>query len=608
MNALREVEIGWPRAVLRDGQNGVCYVSNPEPLLPYPRALFDQFDVWAERKPEQVALAERDGTNHWRSISYEQLKAHALAIGEFLLQNGCTPERGLAILAPNSITHALLALGAMRAGIPYASTSPAYALVGRDYGKLKYVLQLMNPAVIYVDNRSDFAEALNAAAPADCTPLSANPEVDELSLVDALGTQPGNAIRSASEAVNPDTVVKLLFTSGSTGMPKAVINTQRMLCSNQEMIRSFYAFFADEPPVLVDWLPWNHTFGGNHNLGLTLYNGGTMYIDAGKPVSDLMSATIRNLGEISPNLYFNVPKGYEYLVAAMENNDALRRNFFHRLKIIQYAGAGLSPHVLRRLDEMACETVGMGITVATGYGATETAPFATTPVRPIRVAGEIGLPAPGLELKLVPSGNKTELRLRGPSITPGYWGEPEKTADAFDDEGFYCIRDAVRWVNPDNIDEGLAFDGRLAEDFKLSSGTWVNFAKLRAGVISAAAPLVREVVLTGHDRDFLGVLLFLDVEQARRFDTALGDFDEVALSGHPLVRQHVQNALENLARASSGSSTRIRRALIMSEPPTLETGEMTDKGSINQRAVLERRADQVACLYNGSANPGIICA
>ena len=606
MATIRPVEMGWAKAHMQTTDDGIRYISSPEPLANYPRALFDRFDYWANLVPDQAAIADRRCDTGWRTVSYADLRENSLAVGEYLLAHGCTADRGLAILAPNSIDHALLALGAMRAGIPYAPITPAYALMSTDFEKLKHVLTLMNPAMIYVDDITPYSISLDSAAPADCLRLAIRGAQGGLSLSDALSQVPGSAVVEAAASVNLDTVVKLLFTSGSTGMPKAVINSQRMMCSNQEMIRHAYAYIKAEPPTLVDWLPWNHTAGGNHNFGLTLYNGGTLYIDDGKPTPALMSETVRNLREVAPTLYFNVPKGYELLVDAMADNTELREVFFSRLKMIQYAGAGLSDHVMNSLKQMAVQTVGEEITIITGYGATETAPFATSPVAPLEVSGHIGLPAPGLELKLVPHDVKTELRLRGPSITPGYWGEPDKTAEAFDEEGFYCIKDAVKLVDPDDISQGLVFDGRIAEDFKLSSGTWVNFGKLRSELVAAAAPLVREVVLTGHDRDFLGALLFLDAEAARRLEPQLTEMSESELAGHGLIRDRLQQVLMKLAAGATGSSTRICRAMILEEPASLETGEMTDKGSVNQMAVLSRRADLVEMLYRDPVDSRVI--
>lgn len=608
MTQFRPVNMNWAKASLREGDNNTVYLTNSEPLPEYHRALFDQFDVWAEKTPDVTAIAERNSDNGWRRVTYKELKDQSRAIGQYLINKGVSAQNGLAIISPNSIDHALMALGAMRAGIPYAPITPAYALLSTDFKKLSYVLNLMKPSMIYVDDTEPFKQAIQASAPQDCFVTAANHADSGFSLKEALATTPSSEIEQAERNVNADTIAKLLFTSGSTGMPKAVINTQKMLCSNQVMIRESLAFLKDEPPVLVDWLPWNHTAGGNHNFGLCLYNGGTFYIDNGKPTPSFIAKSIHNLNEVSPTVYFNVPKGFELLVAEMEKDEHLKNNFFANLKLIQYSGAGLSAHIFKRLSELAIESVGHEITVITGYGATETAPFATSPIGPMKQTGTIGLPAKGVEFKLVNQGVKTELRLRGPSITPGYWGETEKTKEAFDDEGFYCIKDAVKFVDSDEASKGLRYDGRLAEDFKLSTGTWVNFANLRNGLIAAAAPIIREVVLTGHDADFIGALLFLDVEQARNVDTSLSGLNEAELAKNPLIQNYVQQAMNRFLAQSTGSSTRIKKAIIMEEAASLQTGEMTDKGSVNQGAVLKRRKALVDSVYSDSESSEIIVA
>lgn len=607
MTNLRPVNMNWATATMHQDENGVIYVNNKQPLPDFPRALFDKLDEWADKTPDSPAIADRRADSGWRVLNYRQLKEQSQAIGQFLLDQGLSPDHGLAIIAPNSIDHALMALGAMRAGIPYAPITPAYALLSTDYVKLSYVLELMSPSMIYVDDTEPFTKALKAVE-VDCPVVSVQNAAQGFSMADALATPPGESIKAAEAAVTPDTIAKLLFTSGSTGMPKAVINTQRMLCSNQVMIRESMAFIKQEPPILVDWLPWNHTAGGNHNFGLTLYNGGTLYIDEGKPTPALMHQSVKNLCDIAPTLYFNVPKGFELLVAEMEDNQELKQKFFSRLKLIQYSGAGLSPHIFKRLEQMSVETVGEETLIITGYGATETAPFATAPIGPIKKPGLVGLPAVGVEFKLVPHDVKTELRVRGPSITPGYWGEPDKTAEAFDDEGFYCIKDAIKLADPDDISKGLMYNGRLAEDFKLSTGTWVNFANLRVGFISQAAPLVRELVLTGHDLDFIGALLFLDVEQARKLDPSLSNASTQELASSDIIRERIQDAVNRYKEKSTGSSTCIRRVMIMGEEASLETGEMTDKGSVNQRSVLARRADLVKALYEKNPGADVIVA
>ncbi len=607
MAKLRAVNMAWATANIRNGDDGIMYINNDVPLPDYPRALFDKLDEWAEKTPDNPAIADRRTDSGWRVLTYRQVKEQSRAIGQYLLNKGLSADHGLAIIAANSVDHALMALGAMRAGIPYAAITPAYALLSTDYVKLSYVLELMSPSMIYIDDTEPFQTALDAIE-INCMVTAIDNADSGFSLADALATTPGESLAAAEASITGDTIAKLLFTSGSTGMPKGVINTQRMLCSNQEMIRQSFAFLNDEPPIIVDWLPWNHTAGGNHNFGLSLYNGGTLYIDDGKPTPKLMHLSIRNLLDVAPTLYFNVPKGFELLVAEMEKNPQLRNKFFSRLKLIQYSGAGLSPHVFTQLEDLSVESVGEETLIITGYGATETAPFATAPIGPIKQPGVIGLPAVGVEFKLVPHDVKTELRVRGPSITPGYWGEQDKTKEAFDDEGFYCIKDAIKLTDPDDISKGLMYNGRLAEDFKLSTGTWVNFANIRIGFISKAAPLVRELVLTGHDKDFIAALLFLDVEQAQKLDPTLANASTVELAASDIVKERIQEALNRFKQVSTGSSTRILRAMIMAEDASLETGEMTDKGSVNQRSVLERRADLVNALYEDQPGPDVIIA
>ncbi len=398
--------------------------------------------------------------------------------------------------------------------------------------------------------------------------------------------------------MGPETVAKILFTSGSTGTPKGVVNTQRMLCSNQEMLRASLAFLADEPPVIVDWLPWNHTFGGNHNVGLVLYNGGTLYIDDGKPTPAGIAETVRNLREISPTVYFNVPKGFEELVTYLRAEPELRRKFFKRVKLMFYAGAGLAQHVWDALDELAVATVGERITMLTGLGATETAPFAIVCRPDVTGSGIVGLPVTGNELKLVPAGDKLEARLRGPNITPGFWRQEELTRAAFDEDGYYRLGDALQFIDAARPELGLLFDGRISEDFKLATGTWVSVGPLRARLIAALAPYVRDVVIAGHDRDYVSVLLIPDLPACRAVCTGLTEAaGDAEVFSHPALVAALRRALTALAAAGTGSSTRVLRALLLHPPPSIDAGEITDKGSINQRAVLARRADRVAALY-----------
>ena len=408
------------------------------------------------------------------------------------------------------------------------------------------------------------------------------------------------AVDRAHAAVGPDTIAKFLFTSGSTGTPKGVINTQRMLCSNQQMVRSMLPFVLDDPPVLCDWLPWNHTFAGNHDFGLVLYNGGSYYIDDGRPVAGAIEKTVRNLEDVQPTIFLNVPRGFEMVLPYLRERAEFRDRFFQRLKLMYYAGAGLSQPVWDELQELAVESCGERILMYTGLGSTETGPAAMFPYWEEDRAGHVGLPAPGVELKLVKTGEKLEARLRSPSITPGYWRQPELTRAAFDDDGFYRLGDALLPVDPDDPGKGFIFDGRIAEDFKLATGTWVSVGPLRAKFLSHCAPYLRDVVFAGHDGDYVAALIFPNVEACRTL-VAGGSDAEVIRSER--VRARFARLLRELAATSTGSSNRVARAMLMEEAPSIDKHEVTDKGSFNQRAVLTNRAGLVRELYAPEPGP-----
>ena len=397
------------------------------------------------------------------------------------------------------------------------------------------------------------------------------------------GGDDADAVARAFAAVEPDTIAKFLFTSGSTGQPKAVINTQRMLCSNVQSRAQAWPFLEDEPPVLVDWLPWNHTFGGNNDFGLVLAHGGTLYIDGGKPVPGLIETTVRNLRDVSPTICFNAPRGYDALLPFLENDAALRRSFFARLKVILYAAAALPAHIWDRLERLSILETGKRVHMASAWGSTETAPQVTIVHFRSTRTSVVGLPSPGCELKMAPidSAGKYELRVRGPNVTPGYWKQPELTRTAFDEEGFYKMGDAGRFADPDDPAQGIEFAGRLAEDFKLSSATWVHVGALRVRAIGALAPIAQDIVIAGHDRDEVGFLIFPNEGASR----------------DPHVRERLREGMALLRDEGGGSSTYATRAIVLEEPPSIDAGEITDKGYINQRAVLERRAAIVKRLY-----------
>ncbi|HEY9010102.1 MAG TPA: feruloyl-CoA synthase [Devosia sp.] len=603
---IRAVRLGQFSAAAEPRADGSTLVRSTLALGPYPRSIVDALEHWARKTPQAVLIADREGDG-WRKLTYADVMERIPPLAQALLDAGLSPERPLMIVSGNEIEHFLLGMAAIWVGIPYAPISPAYSLVSTDFGKLKHVAGVLTPGLVYASDGQKFARALAAAVPDVPLVVRRNPPTDRpTQLFDELLTTPVTpAVAAAHDAITPDTVAKVLFTSGSTGLPKGVITTNRMMACNQEMIRSAMAFFADEPPVLLDWMPWNHVAGGSHNTGIAIYNGGTFFVDDGVPAPGRFAATLRNLKDVQPTYFTNVPKAYEYLVAALDEDYEARRNFFARLRLIQYAGASLSQHVFDGLDRMARSEVGERVMIITGYGSTETAPFAFTTTWPVEQAGHIGLPAPGMEIKLVPNEGKLELRLRGPNVTPGYWRDPATTALAFDEEGFYRIGDAVRPVDPADVTRGFIFDGRVSEDFKLSTGTWVNFAAVRAAVIGACAPLIRDVVLTGLDRNFIGALIFPDLEACTRLAGLPAGTDAATVMAQPAVRKHFTEKLAALAQAATGSSNHVARALLLAVPPDIDKGEITDKGSINQRAVRSARPNLVEALYAEPSAPEI---
>jgi feruloyl-CoA synthase len=549
--------------------DGTTILRSPQALKPYTRAVGDWLLHWYERAPDRTFIAERKGDG-WRRVNYRDALSDARRIGQALLNLGLGPDRPVAILSDNSVDHALLALGAMHVGVPVAPISPAYSLMSKDFAKLKYIFELLKPGLVFAAEPEKFAPAL-AAVGATSTPVTR-----------LLEANPGSNLEVAFSRLTPDTVAKILFTSGSTGTPKGVINSHRMLCANQQMLAQVWPFLEDKVQTIVDWLPWNHTFGGNFCFNLMLRNGGTLYIDNGKPAPGLAELTAKNLREISPTMYFNVPRGFDLLMPMLETDAGLRRNFFRDLDMLFYAGAALPQNLWERLEQLALAEKGGALSMISSWGSTETAPSAAAVHYPIERAGVIGLPNPGCELKLVPSADKLEVRVKGPNVTPGYFRRDDLTKAAFDEEGYYCIGDAMKFADPAAPEKGLVFDGRVAEDFKLSTGTWVHAGAIRVKLIAAGNPIIQDAVITGHDRNEIGALVFLS--------PAAKDVD---------VRARLVQALKELSK-ESGSSTHPTRLLVMSEPPQIDGNEITDKGYINQRAVLERRANLVERLYSNA--------
>lgn len=597
-------------AVLSEARaDGSVVLRCPRALGGYARCLGEYLEHWAQAAPTRLFLAERQGDG-WRKVSYAQALLAARAIGAALLQRQLSAERPLVILSDNSINHALLTLGAMHVGVPVAPVSPAYSLMSKDHVKLRSILDLLNPGLIYACDGAKFATALRAVDRHGAQVVTDSGAEQEglsiLPLSQLLATEVGPAVEQAYAAVGPDTIAKILFTSGSTGIPKGVINTQRMLCSNQQAISQNWPFLEQRPPVVVDWLPWNHTFGGNHNFNLILKNGGTLYVDEGKPAPGLIEKTVANLRDISPTMYFNVPRGFDMLIAYLEQDDALCRRFFANLDMIFYAAAALPQSSWQRLEALSVKARGHATTMLSAWGATETAPMVTNVHFKIDHAGVIGLPAPGCEIKLVPNATKMELRVRGPNVMPGYWKRPELTQAAFDEEGFYLMGDAGRFADPLDHAKGIEFDGRIAEDFKLTSGIWVHVGALRVDALSVLAPVAQDIVVTGHDRDGVGFLIFANPAGCRSLCPELAaDLPLAQVLADARVLAHVRSGLVQLA-ADGGSSMAADRAWLMEEAPSIDAGEITDKGYINQRAVLTRRADLVERLHAAAPGAGVI--
>jgi feruloyl-CoA synthase len=581
--------------------DGTIYLGCRDALGPYPRKITERLEHWARTAPDRIFLAQRDAAGGWRSLTYSQVLTDIRRIGAALLKRNLSPERPIAILSGNDIEHALLALAAMYIGVPYAPISPPYSLVSSDFNKLRYILELITPGLVFANDGAIFARSIEAVVAPDMELVVArNPANSRKSILFAdLRAESGVAVDTAHDAVGPDTIAKILFTSGSTGQPKGVVNTQRMLCANQAMLSAGLAFLSENPPVIVDWLPWSHTFGSNHNFNLVLNNGGSFYIDGGNPTPSGVPITAGNLREISPTIYFNVPKGYETLVPHLRADRTLREKFFKDLKLLFYAGAGLHQTAWNDFAILAAETIGERVLFTTSLGSTETAPAALFCTFDSGGPGNIGLPFPGVELKLVPNEGKFEARLRGPHITPGYWRQDTLTKAAFDDEGYYKLGDALKFVDAQDPSKGLMFDGRLAEDFKLASGTWVSVGPLRGRFIDHCAPYVRDVVVAGPDRSDIAVLIFPDIEACRMLcpDLPHSAKPETVLN-EPRVRTQFTGLLNRLARQNPGSSSQVCRALLLAVPPSIDIGEVTDKGSINQRAVLNNRATLVDELYS----------
>jgi feruloyl-CoA synthase len=570
---------------------------------------------WAHETPDAVFLAERGADGEWVKVSYGMALSRVKAIANALLGLKLSAQRPVVVLSDNGVEHALLMLACMHIGVPHCAVSPGNSLMSKDFAKLKANVELLRPGVIFADPIERFMPAIEAVKSLHdgivIAGSNSKPQAGAYAFaaMEQAGVDPtGNyaAVQRAFESVSLDTIAKFLFTSGSIGAPKAVITTQRMMCSNQEANAQIWPFMAIQKPVIVDWLPWSHVFGGNYCFNKVLCWGGSFYIDGGKPAPGLLDKTVKNLTDIAPTQYFSVPRAYDMLVPLLRDNAALRKNFFSRLQIIFYAGAALPQHLWEELDRLARMELGEPVTMLSSWGSTETAPAATDCHFQAVRSGVIGVPIPGTELKLVPVADKLEVRIKGPNVFPGYWKQPKLTREAFDEEGFYIIGDAVEFVDESKPEQGLLFDGRVAEDFKLTTGTWVHVGSLRVAGIDALSPVAQDIAVTGHDRDEIGFMVFPNMSECRRLAGLATDAPAHQVLGHPMVKERLREGLLRMKRDGGGSSTYPSRILLMAEPPSTEAGEITDKGYINQRAVLTRRADLVVHLYSDVPDSGVI--
>jgi feruloyl-CoA synthase len=584
-----------PRITSRPSQDGGQILRSEMPLEPYEASLGVLLRRWAQDAPDRTFLAERGADGEWQSVTWGEANARASAIAQALLDRGLGPDRMLMILSGNSVDHALLTLAGFLAGVPVVPVSPAYSLMSADYGKVRHIADLVKPGLVFAQGDA-FQKVLQTVDFGGAEVFTELPSAD-----------PTGAVDDALARVGPESVAKVLFTSGSTAMPKGVLNTHGMLCSNQQSLAQIWPFTEATPPVLVDWLPWNHTFGGNHNFNHVLKRGGTIYIDGGRPAPPLIPITVRNLTEVAPTIYFNVPAGYGALLPFLENDAELRARFFERLELIFYAAAALPQDLWTRLENVAIQERGEPVRMTSAWGLTETSPLATSAHFPIDRAGVIGVPIPGVEIKLVPFEGKFEMRVKGPNVTRGYLGQPELSAKAFDEDGWYRTGDAGKLQDPDDPNAGLVFDGRVVEDFKLTTGTFVSVGNLRPAVLASASPLLMDAVVCGHDRDYVALLAWLNVGAAREIAGAPeAELGELVRS--PAIAEALRAKLRAHNAANPASSTRVCRVVLLAEPPSLDANEITDKGYVNQRAALTRRACDVDALF--AEPPGetvIIC-
>lgn len=598
--AIRSVRLGKPG--IKVSQQKQDYYLQPEEQLNLKQTrLLDSLVYWAEHRPNQTFVAMRQKDGEWLHVSYATLLQEVRQLATGLLKLGIDIKQPLVILSGNDLQHLKLAYAAMYIGIPYCPVSPAYSLLATDFEKLKAILSQLKPSALFVTDVAPFAKAIETVAIAGTPLISLSgdlPNFPHFDFSKLLSTPADPEVDVVFNNTGADTLAKILYTSGSSSNPKGVMTTNRMLCANQQMLLQTFPCFADQPPVLVDWLPWNHVFGGSHNVGIVLYNGGTLYIDEGRPTAKLFSETLRNLKEISPTAYLTVPRGWEELVTALEQDENLRVSFFKNMQVFFFAAAGLSDAVRQRLDAVALAHCGERIRMMAGLGMTETAPSCTFTTGDVDLPGYVGLPAPGCEIRLVPEGGKLEARYRGPHVMPGYWSSEEQSHTFFDEQGYFCSGDALKFVDETQPELGLLFDGRISEDFKLSTGVFVSVGPLRTRIILAGSPIIQDVVITGQDQNEIGLLIFPRVEELSELVGTTSEVSLEELATHKLTKKWITDLLTEVNKEARGSSSRVAWACVSTEAPSIDKGELTDKGSINQRVVLRERAKEIATLYD----------
>ena len=606
-------QLPTPLASVSTDDQGVIIMESDMALLPYARCVGDWLEKWAQQTPDAILVGEplrlaNPEAEGWRTLTYQAFRDQVRQLAQGMLTLGLSPQRPVLILSGNSIDHALIKMAAMHVGVPVTSLSVAYSMFAGKYDRLVAAVERLTPGLIFAEQGQTFAQPLAS--------LKGDHQVVVSSGLEALADvqQPVMLLATLADAqvtalvderfaeINPETPAKYMLTSGSTGHPKIVVVTQRMMCSNQQMIAQCYPFVESTPPVVLDWLPWSHTFGTNHNFNLVLRNGGSLYIDDGRPMPGMVEKTVANIREIKPTLFFNVPKGYEALLPMLQQDKSLASAFFANLQLVFYAAASLSEPVWKALKALAAEQ-GKDPLFSTEWGSTETAPANTNVNWRLDKAGNIGIPMPGVALKFVPNGSKLELRVKGPNVFKEYLHDREKTIDSFDLDGFYKIGDAGRLADPTNPSAGVLFDGRVSEDFKLSTGTWVCVATMRKRVVEAFDGLVSDALITGHDQDYIGLVVFPSPGIYQLGGDSSGQMTAADLLANPPLQQAFVAALDAVNAQAKGSSQRIAKVVLADQAPSLDLGEVTDKGNLNQRKLLDTRKDLIASLYADNHSP-----